>query len=64
MSDTADASEVETAPPLANGIGIACTVDETCDPTDLCGSLLGYPGDDPAKSCSSDSRTETSSSTT
>jgi hypothetical protein len=50
-------SDAETEPPLANGIGIPCTVDETCDPTDLCGSLLGYPGDDPAKSCSSDSRT-------
>jgi hypothetical protein len=53
----ADMSEVDTGPPLSGGIGVPCTVDETCDPTDLCGSLLGYPGDDPAKSCSSDSRT-------
>jgi hypothetical protein len=57
VTDTAVDAGAETAPPLSGGIGVSCIVDETCDPTDLCGSLLGYPGDDPAKSCSSDERT-------
>jgi hypothetical protein len=50
-------SEAETDPPLSGGIGKTCVADELCDPTDVCGSLLGYPGDDPDRTCSSDGRT-------